>query len=62
MTTKCTGIMGRIFGHNFRHVVTKSEAKLPHGRVEIDHSCLDDFRAQTFHGWVCKRCGLKAGD
>lgn len=57
---KCTGIMGWIFGHSYRPVITKSAAKsVPpmEGSAYVAGKIIDMYRDETFHGIVCKRCG-----
>lgn len=64
MSAKCSGIMGRIFGHKFYPVITKGPAdkslleELSGSRAFI-MEIIDSTRERTFHGCVCERCGAK---
>lgn len=55
----CKGIVGLIFGHNYKPVMTKSAAKLPDSLTQLRGSkdIFDNFRDETFHGLICTRCG-----
>ena len=53
---KCTGIMGRIFGHNFKPVITKVESReedVRHGTLMIKTPVF----SEVYNGCVCRRCG-----
>lgn len=66
MTTKCSGLMGRIFGHKFRPVITLSATRLETNGVKCKaHVILemaDKYRDESFHGCVCQRCGVVTGE
>lgn len=54
----CKGIIGLIFGHKYKPVITKSAAKLPDNISHLKgQNALDPFRDETFNGIVCERCG-----
>lgn len=61
MTTKCTGLMGLIFGHKFKPVITLSASGYNTAGVNCKaHVALemaDKYRNESFHGCVCLRCG-----
>lgn len=60
MSDKCTGIMGRIFGHSFAVAVTKSAvrgAPRLQGTAYALTKMLDAHRDETYCGIYCKRCG-----
>lgn len=60
MADKCTGIMGRIFGHSFVVAVTKSAvrgAPRLEGTESAVTKVLDAHRDETYCGIYCKRCG-----
>ena len=65
MTTKCTGLIGRIFGHKFRPVITYSGV-IGMGKVEgtsgFVKAVMDKHRNQTYHHSVCQRCGAVTGE
>lgn len=65
MTTKCTSIMGRIFGHKFKPVITSSGV-MGLGKIEgssrFIKSVMDKHRSQTYHGAICQRCGAVTGE
>ena len=63
--TRCTGLLGRIFGHKYRprYTSTRRERE-PSGNAEIDAMLTLAFGASyatlsesTYHGDVCERCG-----
>ena len=66
MTTKCTGLMGRIFGHKFRPVITLAATTFNSSGVQCKaHVALemaDKHRAEEYHGCVCQRCGAVTGE
>lgn len=69
MTTKCTGLMGRIFGHKFVPVITKGVTQMPAKFTRWDFTeCSDwlkmaeNYRSQTFECLMCQRCGAVAGE
>lgn len=69
MTIKCTGIMGRIFGHKFVAVVTKGSPSAICDLNEIDSPWLSDAaeaidmsKPEVYHGHVCQRCGAVTGE
>lgn len=66
MTTKCTGIMGSIFGHKFRPVITLSASTFNSAGVQCKaHAALemaDKYRDEIFHGCICQRCGAVKGE
>jgi hypothetical protein len=47
MTTKCTGLMGRIFGHKWRDIYHSMKFHSPH--AELKHR-------------ECQRCGAVTGE
>lgn len=53
----CKGIMGFLFGHKFRHVITRDRVQLPNRSIELRGFDLDEFRNETFHAIYCQRCG-----
>jgi len=55
----CKGIVGLIFGHKYKPVITKSAAKMPENMTNIrgSNNILDNFRDETFNGVICARCG-----
>lgn len=61
--SKCIGIMGRIFGHRFRPVITLSASTFNSAGVQCKaHAALDmaeKYRAEIFHGCICQRCGMQ---
>ncbi|QHJ79576.1 MAG: hypothetical protein [Caudoviricetes sp.] len=63
---KCTGIMGRIFGHRFRPVITLSACTFNSAGVQCKaHTALemaDKYRNEIFHGCICQRCGSVTGE
>ena len=65
MTAKCTGLMGRIFGHKFRPVITLSASNYDTSGVKckalVALDMADKYRDQTFSGYVCQRCGAVTG-
>lgn len=62
-TGKCHGLLGSVFGHSFRPVITKGE---PVFRSVEQRGCdlnkiielTDKSRSETFHGLYCRRCGV----
>lgn len=57
---KCQGILGRLFGHSFKPVITKSAVKNPprlEGTQSFVSRTLDAHRDETYSGLYCKRCG-----
>lgn len=66
MTTKCTGLMGRIFGHKFRPVITLSASKHDFSgtkcKAHVALEMADKYRSEEFHGCVCQRCGAVTGE
>lgn len=69
MTTKCTGLMGRIFGHNFRPVTTKGEPSAKCDLNQIDSpwlseaaEAIDMSKPDIYHGSICQRCGAVTGE
>lgn len=67
MTTKCTGLMGRIFGHKFQAcasyngdlIVAKRLSTLEIARIKYDAG-LTDAECRIF--MICQRCGAVAGE
>lgn len=61
MFDKCTGIMGRIFGHNYELIITKGSPQYGAERVDVGGLNLlrlaEISRPQAYHGIYCKRCG-----
>lgn len=61
MKIKCTGIMGHIFGHKFKPVITLSASEYDTAGVKCKaHVALemaDRYRDEAFHGSICQRCG-----
>lgn len=61
MSAKCTGLIGRIFGHKFMPVITLGSSTFGTEGVTCKaHVALemaDKYRAETFHGCICQRCG-----
>lgn len=63
MTTKCTGLLGQILGHNFIPVITKSPTTLSVDGLELNttvggmNRLMDAYRQEEFHGCICQRCG-----
>lgn len=55
----CKGIVGLIYGHNYKPVVIKSAAKIPPNLTEVrgDKNLFDEFRDEIFQGIICTRCG-----
>lgn len=67
MTTNCSGIMGRIFGHKFVPVITRSPSKfvVEEGLSTTVRGVIgmaELYRAETFHGCICQRCGAVTGE
>lgn len=62
MKTKCTGLMGQLFGHNFRPVITLSASTFNSSGVRCKaHIALemtDKYRAEEYQGCFCQRCGV----
>ncbi len=60
MSDKCTGIMGRVFGHSYSSVVTKDAARCT-PQIEAEPktilAVIDSYRNENYHGIYCKRCG-----
>lgn len=69
MTTKCTGLMGRIFGHSFTLVAWLEDNDGPYISVRSKHALkavesvkiMDDIKAIKC-GWLCVRCGAVTGE
>lgn len=61
MKSECVGLLGRIFGHKYVPVITRSAVRLnsleARGNQEAVNAWLDNYRDQTFSGCVCQRCG-----
>lgn len=61
MSDNCKGIMGKLFGHNFKPVVTKSKSSLEIESVKGSLSGVSDlcdkYRDETFKCIYCTRCG-----
>lgn len=61
MATKCLGLMGRIFGHKFRPIITLSATTFNSVGVRCKaHVALemaDKHRDESLHGCICQRCG-----
>lgn len=61
MSAKCSGLIGRIFGHKFRPVITLSSSTFGSEGVTckayVALEMADKYRAETFHGCICQRCG-----
>ncbi len=68
MTTKCTGLMGRIFGHNFRPVITLHSPAISdlnvnaQGKTELFEKIINATKSEAFHGCICQRCGAVTGE
>lgn len=66
MTTKCTGLAGRIFGHKFFPVITKGKVDIQRrveGITEAGYLRLAEMsRDETCHHSVCQRCGAVTGE
>lgn len=55
----CKGIVGFIFGHKYKPVITKSAVKIPEQMTKLTGAkgVFDNFRDETFNGVICTRCG-----
>lgn len=53
----CKGVAGFLFGHKFKHVITRDRVQLPNRNLEMRGFDLDEFRNETFHAIYCQRCG-----
>ena len=68
MTTKCTGLMGLIFGHRFRPVITLGNPTITDlnvkakGRPETFERIINATKSEEFHGCFCQRCGAVTGE
>lgn len=68
MTTKCTGIMGRIFGHKFRPVITLGSPTITDFKLTGSQAAsayeriINATKSETFHGCICQRCGAVTGN
>lgn len=66
VTTKCTGLMGRIFGHKFRPVITLSATTFDstgvQSKAHVVLEMADKYRDENYHGCICQRCGAVTGD
>ncbi|AKF21593.1 hypothetical protein DP32_14415 [Escherichia coli] len=58
---KCRGVLGFLFGHSYRHAITRGYPSAKLGEVKGSSSfiisLIDKTRPETFHGIYCKRCG-----
>lgn len=69
MTTKCTGLMGRIFGHKFTMVAWVTDEDGSYVSVKRKYALkaiesakiMDDIKAVKC-GWLCVRCGAVTGE
>lgn len=66
---KCTGIMGWVFGHKFRPIITLSATHIPKNLSRWDFAycsewleMADKYRDELFHGCACQRCGAVTGE
>lgn len=59
--------MGKIFGHNFRPVITLGSPTItdinlhPHAASHTS-KIIDATKSETFHGVFCSRCGISGKD
>lgn len=64
MNNKCCGIMGRIFGHKFRPVITLSATTFNstgvQSKAHVVLEMADKYRNENYHGCICQRCGIRA--
>lgn len=57
---KCTGIMGWVFGHRFRPVITSGQPTITElERMTVDTAVriIDASKPEVYHGLYCRRCG-----
>ncbi len=61
MNDKCKGFLGKLCGHSFKVVVTKSKSHLNieeiRGSITSVSELADKYRDETFKIIYCKRCG-----
>lgn len=57
--SKCKGLIGLIFGHKFKAIITKSAAKIPANASSVGSDFAETLRDEQYHGIVCLRCGEK---
>ncbi|MGZ9731193.1 hypothetical protein ACXYCF_10940 [Enterobacter hormaechei subsp. xiangfangensis] len=60
MMDKCQGVLGKLFGHSYRPVITKGAVLAPNGLTVSGYQAkelIDALRAETYCGLYCKRCG-----
>lgn len=61
MSGKCTGLIGLIFGHKFKPIITLGSSNFGSDGVQckshVAMEMADKYRQQTFHGCICQRCG-----
>ncbi|CND07764.1 Uncharacterised protein [Yersinia frederiksenii] len=58
---QCNGVMGFIFGHKYKPVITKG---IPVGKVKVNGiseegylEMIEKCRDETYSGLYCSRCG-----
>ncbi len=62
MISNCSGLMGRIFGHKFRPVITRKGSLLDTSGIQckghVALSMAEKYRDEVFHGLACQPCGV----
>lgn len=64
MTTKCTGLIGRIFGHKFTpcYSLSGGQPMELHGSYRFIEMMMDKSRTKNYHHSLCQRCGAVTGE
>jgi len=61
MMRKCSGLIGRIFGHKFLPVISRNASSFGSSGVKckahVALSMAEKYRDEVFHGLACQRCG-----
>jgi len=63
MKQQCSGLVGRIFGHKFRPVVTLGAPTVGVTGQMCEATAiriLNNSKPEVFHGCICQRCGAEA--